>query len=68
MNFCRLSAVYTKSPQITGTFQLIPFYDIRQSAQRDTLYGLTTHVIVCYPCFKNTRYSVIIEKGAIYYE
>nr|DAO94926.1 MAG TPA: hypothetical protein [Caudoviricetes sp.] len=28
MNFCRLSAVYTKSSQITGTFQLIPFYSI----------------------------------------
>nr|DAZ43333.1 MAG TPA: hypothetical protein [Caudoviricetes sp.] len=68
MNFCRLSAVYTKSPQITGIFQLILFYSIRQSSQRDTLYGLTTHVTVCYPCFNSTRYSVIIEKGAIYYE
>nr|DAM97075.1 MAG TPA: hypothetical protein [Caudoviricetes sp.] len=32
MNFCRLSAVYTKSPQITGTFQLIPFYSINITA------------------------------------
>nr|DAF05602.1 MAG TPA: hypothetical protein [Caudoviricetes sp.] len=28
MNFCRLSAVYTKSPKITGIFQLILFYSI----------------------------------------